>query len=142
MANKITERGFQKEFKFRTSRSGGKGGQHVNKVSTKVELVFNVQDSQVLTPDEKVLAKERLASKLSSEGDLRIVVEETRSQLKNKEISIERFYKLMEKTLKIPKYRKPTEPSKAAKVKRQKAKTIKSEKKQGRRKVDLGKVEE
>src|SRR6185503_13357753 len=96
----ITKRGFEKEFKFRTSRSSGKGGQHVNKVETKVELVFNIPKSKILDVDEKILAKERLESKLSSTGDLRIVTQLFRSQLKNKVISIEQFYKMMEKALK------------------------------------------
>ena len=138
----LTKRGFEREFKFRTSRSSGKGGQHVNKVATKVELVFNVPQSKVLDLDEKILIKERLGHKLSSAGDLRIVADLSRSQLKNKKISIGRFYKIIEKALKRPKYRKPTEPTKTSIEKRYKAKHIVSDKKRSRKKIDLSKTEE
>ncbi len=136
----IANRGFEREFKFRASRSGGKGGQHVNKVSTKVELVFNIPKSKILDVDEKVLLKERWAHKLSSKGDLRIVTQLFRSQLKNKEISKERFYKMLEKALKKPKYRMPTAPGKAAIEKRFQSKRVISEKKQGRKKIDLNRM--
>ncbi len=138
----LKKRNFEREFKFRTSRSGGKGGQHVNKVATKVELVFNVRNSNILDLDEKLLIKERLGHKLSSEGDLRIVTELFRSQLKNKEASKERFYRMIEKALKRPKLRKPTEPTKASIERRHKKKHITSEKKKGRKKVDLNSAEE
>ena len=114
----------------------------MNKVSTKVELVFNIPGSKILDVDEKVLLKERLGHKLSSKGDLRIVTDLFRSQLKNKNICIERFYKILEKALKRPKYRKPTEPSKASIDRRYKAKHIIGEKKLTRKKIDLNKIEE
>jgi ribosome-associated protein len=134
MATSVSNRGLEKEFKFRSSRSSGKGGQHVNKVATKVELVFNVPGSKILDSDEKALIKEKLAHKLSSKGDLRIVTEMFRSQLKNKEISIERFYRLIDKALKKPKDRKPTEPTKDSVEKRYQAKRITAEKKKSRKK--------
>ena len=137
----LQERGFEREFRFRASRSSGKGGQHVNKVSTKVELVFNVLKSKILDMDEKFLLKERLANKLSSEGDLRIVSEMTRSQLKNKEIAMERFYKLLEKGLARAKYRAPTGPTRASVERRYKAKHLRGEKKQNRKRIDLGREE-
>ncbi|HXH18205.1 MAG TPA: alternative ribosome rescue aminoacyl-tRNA hydrolase ArfB [Chitinophagales bacterium] len=137
---RVTERGFDKEFKFRASRSSGKGGQHVNKVSTKVELVFNIPKSKVLDIDEKILLKERLRHKLSRTGDLRIVSEKFRSQFKNKKICIERFYRLMEKSLKRPQWRNPTEPTKASVEKRYKLKHSISEKKQNRKKIDLNRL--
>jgi len=142
MAAAISKRGLEKELKFRTSRSGGKGGQHVNKVSTKVELIFNVRNSRILDLEEKLMIKERLGHKISSEGNLRIVAELYRSQLKNKEVSIERFYKMIAKALKRPKYRKPTEPTKASVDRRFRVKHIASEKKQRRKKVDVNRVEE
>lgn len=132
---KINERGFGREFRFRVSKSGGSGGQHVNKVMTKVELVFNIPDSQILTDEEKLRVSEKLASKISTSGDLRIEVQDTRSQHENKEISIKRFYEVMEKAMKKPKVRKATKPSKAAKENRQKAKKSASEKKQNRKKI-------
>lgn len=138
----LKKRNFERELKFRTSRSGGKGGQHVNKVATKVELVFNVRNSNILDLDEKLLIKERLGHKISSEGNLRIVTELFRSQLKNKEASKERFYRMIEKALKRPKLRKPTEPTKASIERRYKKKHIRSEKKKGRKKVDLSRAEE
>ena len=133
----LNKRGFENEFKFKASKSGGKGGQHVNKVMTKIELVFNVPDSQVLTDDEKVQVKKALAHKLSSRGNLRIAVEAFRSQLKNKNISIERFYRLMENALRKPKIRKATEPSKNSIEKRYKTKHITAEKKLIRKKISL-----
>jgi len=140
--NNLTTRRFEREFKFRTSRSSGKGGQHVNKVSTKVELIFNVPKSKILDADEKVIVKERLRNKLSSRGDLRIVTELFRSQLRNKNICIERFYKIMEKALKRSKYRLATEPTKTSIDKRYKAKHIIGGKKRNRKKVDLNRLEE
>lgn len=137
----LTKRGFEREFKFKASKSGGKGGQHVNKVMTKIELVFNVPGSQILSDDEKVQVKEVLAHKLSAKGNLRIAVEAFRSQLKNKNISIERFYKLMERALKKPKIRKETAPTKKSVEKRYKAKHITGEKKQARKKVMPGSIE-
>ncbi|MDZ4847042.1 MAG: alternative ribosome rescue aminoacyl-tRNA hydrolase ArfB [Chitinophagales bacterium] len=132
----LTQRGFEREFKFKASKSSGKGGQHVNKVMTKIELVFNVPGSQVLTADEKILVQEKLASRLSSKGDLRIEAQTTRSQLKNKEISITRFYHLLEKALKKPKVRKATKPTKSSVQHRHKAKIRTSEIKQQRKKIN------
>ena len=132
----LKNREFEKEFKFRTSRSSGKGGQNVNKVETKVELVFNVPASKTLDDDEKILIQEKLEHKLSAKGDLRIVVETSRSQLKNKELSIGRFYEILEKALKRPKIRKPSAPSKSAIEQRKKTKRLSSEKKRFRKKID------
>ena len=134
-------RKFEREFKFRASKSSGKGGQHVNKVMTKAELVFNVPNSKILTIDEKILVKERLAHKLSTRGDLRIVTQLFRSQLKNKTICIDRFYRIMEKTLTIPKRRVPTEPGKQAAEKRLKKKHLMGERKRQRSKVDIRELE-
>ncbi len=132
----LKERKFEREFTFRSSLSSGRGGQHVNKVSTKVELIFNIPGSGILDDDEKALLNERLKSRLSSTGDLRIISEASRSNLKNKNDCIRKFYELMQKSLKRPKPRKPTKPSKAATEKRHKAKQIKSERKERRKKID------
>lgn len=135
-------RRFDKEIRFRTSRSSGKGGQHVNKVATKVELIFNVSKSKILDDAEKALLKERLGHRLSAKGDLRIVTELFRSQLKNKLICTERFYKMIEKALQRPACRIPTEPSRASIERRYRAKHLLSQKKQARKKVDLNRAEE
>jgi len=122
------------ELKFRFSRSGGPGGQHVNKVNTKVELRFSVRDSMVLKDDEKELLFEILGKQLNQEGELVILSQETRSQLKNKQKAIERFYDLLNDTLKPKKKRKATLIPKAAKEKRLKNKQEHAQKKERRRK--------
>lgn len=131
----LRKRGFEKEFKFKASKSSGKGGQHVNKVMTKIELTFNVLFSSILSEGEKTLLQQKLANKLSSAGNLRIEAQTSRSQHKNKEISIERFYNLLDKALKKPKIRKETTPSKDSVEKRFKAKQLTGEKKQMRKKI-------
>lgn len=122
------------EFNFKTSRSSGKGGQHVNKTESRVSLFFDVAKSEVLEPEQKdsLLKSNKLT--LSSEGVLQLDVEESRSQLKNKKIAIERFFEKITEALKKPKKRKATKPSKAAIRKRIKKNKQHSEKKQNRRK--------
>lgn len=106
------------ELQFKTSRSGGSGGQNVNKVSTKVELNFNIVNSQLLTPEQKTILLEKLSAKLTKEGFLQVVSQTERTQLGNKNKVIDKFYKLIEKAFFVPKKRKPSKPSKAAKEKR------------------------
>lgn len=117
------------ELKFRTSRSSGPGGQSVNKVSTKVELLFDVRASNILSSEQIEIINEKISNRINSEGILQISSDETRSQLKNKEIVIDRFFHLLEVALKPVKKRKPTKPSKSSKEKRLKTKKIKSDKK-------------
>jgi ribosome-associated protein len=121
------------ELNFSFSRSGGPGGQHVNKVNTKVELRFPIADSMVLTEEEKAILLEKLAKQINQEGELIVIAQETRSQLKNKSKAIEKFYDIINKALKPKKKRKPTTISKAAKEKRLKQKKELSEKKERRR---------
>lgn len=118
---------------MKTSRSGGPGGQNVNKLETRVELRFDIAGSRSLSPDEKALLLERLRSRLESGGILRIVVQESRSQWQNKQIALEKLAEVMRNALKPRKKRKPTKPTKNAREKRLRAKRIRSERKNARR---------
>lgn len=126
-----------KELKFKAIRSSGAGGQHVNKVSSKVELTFNISNSNAFTEEEKELLYKNLATKLTKENVLILFCDETRSQHKNKEIVIQRFFELIKNGLKKPKTRKATKPSKASVKKRLENKKRASEKKQNRKKLDF-----
>jgi ribosome-associated protein len=129
----LNQRDFSKEFKFITSRSGGAGGQNVNKVSSKVELRFHVASSALLTEEEKVRVQEKLANQINQEGFLQIVSQEDRSQLANKETSVKKFYRLLKSALVRPKVRKATQPSAAAVEKRITVKKKEGEKKASRK---------
>lgn len=122
-----------KEIKFRTSRSGGKGGQNVNKVSSKVELVFDVVESESLTQEQKQKVITKLNTKITSDGILSVVEQGDRSQLKNKQQAIKKFIVLLEKCFIEPKKRVKTKVSKAAKEKRLQKKKKHSEKKKLRK---------
>lgn len=95
-----------KELKFRTSRSSGSGGQHVNKVATRVELLFDVMASQQLDEAQKQRVQQRLANRITKEGILLLECSETRSQHRNKELVTEQFDQLLAEALKAPKRRK------------------------------------
>ena len=122
-----------KEITFRTSRSGGKGGQNVNKVSSKVELNINLKSSPLFADEEKELLVQKLANRINSEGVLQIITEEERSQLHNKEKSIDKLIILLKKALFKPKTRKPSKPKRSAIEKRLKSKQLISLKKLSRR---------
>jgi len=121
------------ELSFSFSRSSGPGGQHVNKVNTKVELRFNVHSSTILDDRQKEILQEKLVNQISQDGELIIVAQATRSQLQNKQDAIEKFYALVNRALTPQKKRKATRITKAAKEKRLKDKKELSEKKSRRR---------
>ncbi len=123
-----------REVKYQTSRSSGPGGQNVNKVSSKVELFFDINASTCFDESQKVLIFEKLKNRINFEGKLRVEVQQTRSQLQNKVLSGEVFFELLERALTIQKKRLPTKPSKNARLRRLKSKRMISEKKVRRRK--------
>lgn len=125
------------ELNFKAVRSSGSGGQHVNKVSSKVELHFDVGHSSVLNDKQKQLLINSLKSKLTNNNELILQCDESRSQHKNKVLVIERFFELIKNGLYVPKKRKPTRVPKSAVKKRLKIKRIRSEKKAYRKKPDL-----
>jgi len=122
---------------FKTSRSGGKGGQNLNKVSSKVELIFNINEAYFFNEDEKELLKLRLENRLDTEGLLHIVSQEDRSQLLNKEKTVVKLVELIKKSLLIQKKRKPTKIPKSIIEKRLKNKTVNAFKKERRRNPNL-----
>jgi len=129
----LNERDFSSELHFSASRSSGPGGQNVNKVNTKVELRFHVASSTLLSDEEKALLLEKLAKKINTEGELIIVSQTERSQIKNKEKVIEKFYALLTRALTPRKKRKPTQPSQASKEERLEEKRKQAEKKDRRK---------
>ena len=132
-AHRIYTDELDNELKFSFVRSGGPGGQHVNKVNTKAELRFDIGSSKVLDETEKMLIRQKLTAYISKEDVLIVVSDASRSQLKNKEDTRARFYRLINKALKPVKKRKPTTVPDAAKEKRLKLKKALSEKKERRR---------
>lgn len=125
------------ECQFKAVRSSGSGGQHVNKVSSKVELQFNVVQSEGLSEREKTRIQQKLASKLTQEHVLILQAGDTRSQHRNKQLVISRFLTLLKEALKVPKKRKPTKPTRASVTKRLETKQKNAVKKQLRKKPKL-----
>ena len=121
------------ELVVRASRASGAGGQHVNKTSTRVEITWNVVESQALEDVDRARISVRLASRLSDDGELRIVASDTRSQLQNRELAEARLADLVRRALIVPKPRKKTRPSRAAKQARLDDKRRTSDKKRVRR---------
>ncbi len=127
----------QKEVQYKAIRSAGPGGQHVNKVSSKIVLTFDVASSQAITPDEKQRLIEKWESRLSKELQLQLTCDESRSQIQNKTRVWKRFLMLLESALAVPKSRKETKIPKSAIRKRLQDKQSWSALKKMRRKPDL-----
>lgn len=111
-------RGFEQEFVYAASRSGGPGGQNVNKVNTKVELRINISNSSLFSAEEKEIIFRKLKNKINITGELIIVSQDERSQLLNKTSVTEKFYLLVSKALTAPKNRRSTRPTLSSKIKR------------------------
>jgi ribosome-associated protein len=123
------------EIKFNTARSGGKGGQNVNKVETMVEGYWKIAASNLFNEVQKALLIEKLANKITQEGFLLVKSQTERSQLANKLLVIQKMNQLVKKALIVPKIRRPTKPSRASKEKRIETKKKYGEIKQTRMKV-------
>lgn len=134
MIRSITD--IQKEFTYRSSRSGGKGGQNVNKVESRVEARWHIGESKYLNAEQKDLLLHKLSSRLAADGYVSVVASDSRSQLENRQLAAQRLLQLIEKALVVPRKRKKTSIPKAAKEKRLTDKRLSSEKKANRRREE------
>jgi ribosome-associated protein len=121
------------ELTARASRAGGAGGQHVNTSSTRIELLWNIASSRILSEEQRARLTQKLSSRLDSEGNVRVVASDRRSQLQNRESAEDRLAELVKAALVVPKKRRATKPSRAAKQARLDSKKRQSNKKRERR---------
>ncbi|MGB5242611.1 MAG: alternative ribosome rescue aminoacyl-tRNA hydrolase ArfB [Lutimonas sp.] len=125
-----------KELNYSAVRAGGPGGQHVNKVATKVVLTFDLSNSSGLTDEEKAMLQYTLKNKLSKEGLLILTSYDSRSQYKNKEVVTLKLFKLLQRGLMKPKERRATKPTRSSVLNRLEAKKKKAQIKHLRKKLD------
>jgi ribosome-associated protein len=123
------------EVGYRTARSGGPGGQHVNKTATQVELLFDVAHSPSLSEAQRQRILDRLKNSIDQDGVLHLSAQSERSQLRNREIVTARFQEVVAAALRVPKKRRPTKPSAASKARRLDSKKRRGQIKQLRRTV-------
>ena len=121
------------ELDVRVSRSSGAGGQHVNKTSSRVEIFWNIVGSRAVSEEQRTRLREKLASKLTTEGSIRVVASDMRSQSRNRELAEERLADLVRRALVVPRKRRATKPTRAAKEARLDSKKRHSTKKRDRR---------
>lgn len=132
LETRIKNGDFIPELQFQTARSSGPGGQNVNKVETKVQLKFDVNNSLILSEEEKLTLLQKASNKIDQEGFLQLSSQEKRSQIQNKELVIRKFYDLLRTAFHKKKIRKATKPSKGAIEDRLKSKKAQAEKKANR----------
>ena len=120
------------ELDVRVSRSSGAGGQHVNKTSSRVEIFWNIQTSRALSEEQRTRLLDKLSSRLTTEGSVRVVASDMRSQSRNRDLAEERLAELVRRALVVPRKRKPTKPTRAAKEARLESKKLHSNKKRTR----------
>jgi ribosome-associated protein len=120
------------ELDVRVSRSSGAGGQHVNKTSSRVEIFWNIANSRALSDEQRERLQQKLSSRLTGDGSVRVVASDMRSQTRNREIAEERLAELIARSLIVPLKRKPTKPTKASKEARLDEKRRHSSKKRDR----------
>lgn len=123
----------ESELEARATRSGGPGGQHVNTSSTKVEVVWRLSASRVVTDDERARIRRRLASRIDADGNVRVAASDTRSQRQNRMLAGQRLAALVAQALHVPRARKKTRPTRASVERRLTEKRRRSERKRDRR---------